>query len=233
MNVTMTIQPTQKGRRNSNAYSRQRDERIAWVLERHPATARMLVEIGLFSSVARARKRLRRLVAKGKIRLAGTVSLKDGRPEHLYCCGQWLKVDNLLHEAQLTCVCFKTHADEIRRGPDEVDPFIRPDVEFLIGGQRYFLELDRGTISYPTIIQTHFARYTMCTDTVLWVCPTLSRIEGLRRRARNFQADMLFTTFDLAVRNPHGMIWINAEGKKLALPCSEKEAQKGGIKPSS
>jgi hypothetical protein len=233
MKVHMTTQPTQKDGRNSNAYARQRDERIAWVLERHPTTARMLVEIGLFTSAARARKRLRRLVTKGKLRLAGTVSLRDGRPEHLYCCGQWLKADNLLHEAQLTCVCFKTHADEIRRGSDEVDPFIRPDAEFFICGQRYFLELDRGTISYPTIMRTHFARYSMCTDTVLWVCPTVARMEGLRRRARTFQADMLFTTFDLAVRNPHAMIWINVEGTKITLPRGEKEVQKRGIKPSS
>src|SRR5688572_6546499 len=122
---------------NNNAFARLRDGRILWLLERHPTTARMLVEIGFFRTKARASKRLRRLVERKKLRLVGTVSMSDGRPEHVYARGMHVKADNVLHEVQVSRVCFEIDADEVRRGPGEVDPALRPDAELLINGQRY------------------------------------------------------------------------------------------------
>ncbi len=52
-------------------------------------------------------------------------------PEHVYGRGRW-KTDNLLHEVELTRLCLKIDADEVRRGLGEVDPLIRPDAELLI-----------------------------------------------------------------------------------------------------
>src|SRR5438105_1780461 len=47
---------------SSNALARKRDAAILWLLERHPVTAQMLVEIGFFRSKRKATKRLGRLV---------------------------------------------------------------------------------------------------------------------------------------------------------------------------
>lgn len=223
----MTTIPSPDRQPDSSAFASQRDTQILWLLERHPATAGMLSEIQLFRSKARASKRLNRLVEKKQLRLAGTVSLKDGRPEHVYCRGHGVKGDNVLHEVQISRLCFKTHADEVRRGPDGVDTELRPDAEFLINGQRYLLEFDNGTMGLREIIQTRFSKYRFCRYLVLWVCATQARMEGLRRRAEMIRATALFTTLDLALRDPHATIWVDFDGEAAALPRGGKGSPKG------
>jgi hypothetical protein len=204
--------------RSSNALGRERDAQILWLLERHPATAEMLVRIGLFRTTARAAKRLRRLLEKRQIRQAGTVSLTDGRPQHVYCRCRWLKADNLLHEVQISRICFRIHADAVRRGPGDVDRDLRPDAELLIGGRRYLLEFDHGTMSYQVVVQTRFEKYRACRDLVLWVCATQARMEGLRKLAEVIRETALFTTLDLALRDPHAAVWTDFDGETAALP---------------
>ena len=82
----------------------------------------MLIEIGFFRSKRKATKRLARLVQRKQLRLAGTVCLWNGRPQHVYCRNHWVKADTLLHEVQLSRVCFKIHADEVRRAGGAVRP---------------------------------------------------------------------------------------------------------------
>src|SRR5438876_1120137 len=93
---------------NGNAVARSRDAAVLWLLARHPATAAMLVGIGLFPNRRKAGKRLRRLVQRKRLRLLGTVSLKGGRPEHVYGKGRW-NATNLHDEVQLTRVCLRIH----------------------------------------------------------------------------------------------------------------------------
>jgi hypothetical protein len=218
-------------RQSSNAFARQRDAQILWLLERHPATAGMLVEVGIFTSKSRASRRLYRLVQRKKLRIAGTVALKDGRPEQVYCRSRWVKPDTLTHEVQISRLCFKIHADDIRRGPAEVDAFLRPDAELVIDGRRFLFECDRGTMSYQTVAEKRLVKYTFTTDSVLWVCSTPTRMEGLRSRAGIIRGTALFTTMDQALRNPHAAIWINCDGECVALPRangrSAKEADRG------
>src|SRR4051794_3329935 len=98
--------------RHSIQFSRERDARISWLLDMHPVTAAMLVKIGWFPSKNKALKRLNRLLRRERLRLVGTVSQKVGRPEHVYC--RWTpKVDHLLHEVQLTQLCFRLDAEQI------------------------------------------------------------------------------------------------------------------------
>src|SRR4051812_31805966 len=115
-------------RQSSNAVGRARDAQVLWLLRSHPATAGMLVEVGLFPGKRRALRRLSRLRERGQVRCVGVVSLKDGRPEQVYGAGRWMaKADTLFHEVQITRVLLKTHADEVRRGPGQVDREILPD----------------------------------------------------------------------------------------------------------
>jgi hypothetical protein len=226
----MVLALATSGQRNSTEFARKRDALILWLLERHPATARMLVEIGLFPTPKKARQRLARLARRRFVRLLGTISLSAGRPEHVYGRARWMmKGDTLRHEVLITRLCLRINADEIRRGPGEVDADIRPDAELLINGQRYFLEMDLGTMSYADIVRKRFAKYRPARDLVLWVCPTASRLEGLRRHAEVLREVALFTTLDQAYSHPHTAVWIDFDGERAALP----EAQQGGVKPGA
>jgi hypothetical protein len=220
----------------SNARARQRDALLLWLLLRHPATAGMLAEIGIFPSRKKATRRLRKLQRRRLVRCLGSVALKDGRPEHVYARGRW-KSDNLLHEVQLTRVCLKLDADELRRGVGQVDPTLRPDAELRINGDRYLLEMDLGTMSYPDIVRKRFIRYRECSDLVLWVSPTEHRMEGLRRHADMLRAIALFTTLERAVGDPHGAIWTDVDGRRAALPRASqggvRTGDKGGAKGGS
>src|SRR5437763_12922017 len=110
----MTSSPASSGSNSSNRFARTRDARIRWLLDMHPVTAAMLVRVGWFPSKNKALKRLNRLVAKKRIRLVGTVCRKSGRPENVYC--RWTpKLDQLLHEVELTEQCFRLDAEKILR----------------------------------------------------------------------------------------------------------------------
>jgi hypothetical protein len=207
--------------KESSALARKRDAAVLWILSRHPATAALLVGIGLFPNRKKASKRLHRLAERKKLRLLGTVSLKGGRPEHVYGRGHW-NTTNLMHEVLLTKVCLKIDAAEIRRGHGEVDASLRPDAELRIGGRRFFLELDCGTMGYADVVRKRYSRYVGCSDLILWVCPTPSRMEGLRRHATMIRSIALFTTLDQVLANPHGPVWIDCDGVCAALPRSTK-----------
>src|SRR5262245_43785737 len=106
--------------RQSNAYGRRRDALVERLLAMHPATAAMLVTLGWFPSKNKALRRLRVLARRSRVRLAGSVCRKGGRPEHVYC--RWRpKPDQLLHEVGLTEVCLRLDAGKILRGPGVSD----------------------------------------------------------------------------------------------------------------
>lgn len=215
--AVMTAVPTTSSTRNNNRFARERDALILRLLDHHPATASMLASIGLFPTRKKASERLARLTKRGRVRLLGTVSLGDGRPQHVYGRGR-CKRDNLLHEVQLTRVCLRIQAEEVRRGSGEVDGTLLPDAELVINGKQYFLEMDCGTMSYSQVVRDRFLKYRFAEQLVLWVCPTDARREGLRRHAEMNRATALFTTFAEAVTNPHAPIWVDFDGGRAALP---------------
>jgi hypothetical protein len=212
------------GLRHSNRFARQRDERICWLLGRHPVTAAMLVQIGMFSTKNKALKRLRRLASRRRIRLVGTVWQHTGRPEHVYCRYR-PKPDHLLHEIQLTAVCLRLDAGKIDRGPHVTDKEVRPDAEVWISGRLYYLELDRGSMRYAQIAR-RFRQYERCPHLSLWICATPERLEGMRTRAESLRHTALFTTFAEALATPHGDIWRDFAGGRAALP-REQEGKAG------
>ena len=96
----MPTQPEQH-RPSSNAFARERDRKVLWLLERHPATAGILVQLGIFPSRKKASKRLARLAKRKYLLFHGTASIKGGGPEQVYGRGFW-KADNLAQEV-LVC----------------------------------------------------------------------------------------------------------------------------------
>jgi hypothetical protein len=208
--------------RHSLARARERDARIGWLLDSHPVTAAMLVRLGLFPNRNKALRRLNRLVARKRIHLVGTVSRGIGRPEHVFC--RWgPKVNQLLHEIELTELCFRLDAGTIRRGAQVTDRR-RPDAEVCIGGRLYLWEHDRGTEGLAQIAR-RFQQYEDSPHLVLWVCPTQARMESLRKGAEKLRHVALFTTFAQALASPHGEIWRDYQGQKAALPRESYQKQ--------
>jgi hypothetical protein len=198
-------------------FARERDARILWLLESHPVTAAMLVGLGWFPSRNKALKRLRRLAARKRIRCVGSVARTGGRPEHVYC--RWRpKPDQLQHEVGLTELCLRLHAGRILRGPHVTDRRVLPDAEVWIGGVVYYLEFDRGTMSYQQIVRVRFRKYRDCPHLCLWVCSSDARREGLRARAEPLRSTALFAAAADALATPHGSVWIDFGGRRASLP---------------
>ncbi len=214
--------------RHSIGFARQRDARVCWLLDTHPATAAVLVGLGLFPSRNKALKRLRRLVERRRVRLVGTVCRKAaGRPEHVWC--RWRpKVDQLLHEVELTELLLRLDVGALLRGPHLADTQVRPDAELRLNGRRYYLELDRGTISYRQVAR-RFQKYESCPQLSLWICATEERMEGMRQRAGHLRHTALFTTYAEALASPHGEIWRDFRGGKASLP--REGGEKAGYNP--
>ncbi len=209
-------QPLTVPSRQRIAVARERDARVCWLLAQHPVTAAMLLSLGWFPNRKKALRRLRRLVSQNRIRLIGTVSRKHGRPEQVYC--RWRpKVDQLIHEVELTELCLRLDAGKILRGPHVTDGVIRPDAEVWITGRLYYLELDRGTMSYAQI-ERRFRKYENSPHLVLWVCSSPERMEVFRQRAERIRHVALFTTSSEALASPHGSIWQDYRGDHVSLP---------------
>ena len=201
----------------SNAFARERDARVCWLLDNHPTTAAMLVRLGWFPSRNKALKRLNRLVARKRLKLVGTVARTGGRPEHVY--SRWRpKPDLLLHEVELTELCLKLHAGRILRGPHVADSRVLPDAQLWISGVLYYLELDRGTMSYQQVVRDRFRKYRDCPHLCLWLCSSEARREGLRSRAEGLRTTALFATVVDALALPHGPIWLDYAGGWATLP---------------
>jgi hypothetical protein len=202
---------------DGHTFSRARDARVCWLLAQHPVTAAMLASLGWFPSAAKARRRLRVLARRKRVRLIGTVARRAGRPEHVWC-GWTPKVDQLLHEVELTDLCLRLDAGEVRRGPHVRDKGLRADAELWINGQLYSLELDRATSGYDRVVSRRFVLYRSRPQLSLWVCPTPARRDGLRLRAKDLRATALFATLADALASPHGPVWLDHGGQRAALP---------------
>jgi hypothetical protein len=200
----------------STAFARRRDALVLALLDQHPATADDLAGLGWFPSPAKAARRLARLAARGKVRLVGTVALKPGRPQHVYC--RWrVKADALAHEVLLTRVCLKLHATRVLRGPRVQHRDVRADAEVWVGGRLFFLELDRGTMGHAQLAR-RYATYAGRPEFVLWVCSTRERREAMRERAEAIRSTALFATLADAVADPHAAVWLDFSGRAVALP---------------
>lgn len=208
----------------SSAFCRLRDAQVCALLRTHPVTAGMLVALGWFPGKKVALRRLRRLCGRKRIRLVGSISRRAGRPEHVYC-GHQPKGDQLRHEVELTELCLRLDAGKIDRGPRVTDAARRPDAEVWVNGRLYYLELDRGSMGYAQI-ERRFRAYQGCPHLVLWVCPSVQRAEEFRRRAGSIREIALFTTLSEALGNPHGEVWVDYAGDRVALP-REHPAGKG------
>ena len=128
----------------------------------------------------------------------------------------------MLHEVELTQLCLILHAGRIHRGPLIENAGLRPDAEMWIDGELFYLEWDRGTMSYAQVARHRFPKYEPCRQLVLWVCSSQTRRDGLRTRAGSIRHAALFATAADALASPHGEIWLDHGGHRAALPRQSK-----------
>jgi hypothetical protein len=170
--------------------------------------------------VRKARKRLHRLALRRRIRCVGMVCRKRGRPELVYA--RWSpKNDQLLHEVELTSLCFRLDVGAIRRGPVLRHHPQRPDAELLLRGVPILLEWDRHTMT-TTQIEARYRLYESCPHLSLWVCPSVERMEQLRGLGQRLRATALWTTHAQALADPYGCIWMDAQGQLASLPREQR-----------
>lgn len=213
------VHPSDAGRHPSSLErGRERDDRICWLLREHPVTARQLVDLSWFGSKNKALARLRKLARRGRIHLVGTLSRRGGRPEHVYC--RWRpRPQALIHELDLTELCLRLPAEILRRGPGGADRVVLPDAEAVIGGEVYYIELDRGTMCHAQMTR-RFRLYEGCPHFSLWVCATAQRREEMRRLAGSLRATALFATLGEVMAAPRGAVWWGVAAGPVALPTS-------------
>lgn len=173
----------------------------------------MLVMLGLFPNLDRARRRLRRMWERGEIGFMRSVELPDGRRTLVYAKFQ---ITNPLHELQLTDVCLKVKADEIRR-LHAVDQRFNADAEVVIDQKVFYVELDRGTEGYAQV-RKQMKNYQDANADVLWIVPTITRMNGMMKGTTS--GNLWFTTYAQSL-TPHAEVWVNVHGEVAALPMPQ------------
>ena len=150
----------------------------------------------------------------------------EGRPERVFCNGFEPQRNHLKHEVWLTDFLLPyDEYSEMKRG-NEVDQKIRPDAEMEMGNEKYFVELDTGTVHHPKQ-RKRWKRYSTVKDEFLLVV-TLSKIrmKNLITNADGVRSIALFTTLAEAIADPYGEIWRDCLGKECAaIPRPEAAAK--------
>ena len=171
---------------------RQRDKWLAETLKEGPTTISQLVRLGVFTNRQTSSLRLSKLRKRKRVKVIGTVQFHEGRPLDVYYIGS-LKIDWLYHETRLSEFLLRV-ADRCARGND-VDQRLLPDATAWIKGRELHVELDTGEVPYSRVLK-RYDDYALQQSDVLWIAPTESRMEGLRRRAEAISDIAMFTTYE-------------------------------------
>lgn len=107
--------------------------------------------------------------------------------------GGWKpQATQLLHEVLLTGELIRFPFVHVNRGKF-VDSLILPDATLFIGPHLspVHVELDRSTEGYTAVKSRIYKAYRSCPEPVIWIAPTKTRMDGIRRHA-NPIADRAF-----------------------------------------
>jgi hypothetical protein len=215
-----SARPADGGTNACREAARERDEKVFYVTKRHPVTAKMLTWLRLFPNVRKARKRLKKLCDKGRMKVVSMVMLPGhiGHPEFLYH-RYHLAANKGQHEAEVSDIVLRISATDIRRLYDVCA--LQPDAEIVIGDDTYYFELDRDTHNHKDS-RERLAVFRDCPNPVLWVAPSEARVKELMRMAKVEGVDKVcwFATYDQA-RRPHEPVWRSVDNLTIALPRAQ------------
>lgn len=138
-----------------------------------------------------------------------------GRPERVYCNSWKPKADQLRHEVLLTDFLLCYPESDVLRGW-LVNRRIRPDAEMTWKDRLFYVEFDTGHESYSQVRRRQRV-YSGIQDILLYVTLTKTRMAGLIRNSRAVKSIALFTTLELAKRDPFGPIWTSSNGRQGSI----------------
>ena len=132
---------------------------------------------------------------------------EEGRPERVFSNRLHPKVDNLKHDVLLTNFLLPyDNFSEIKRG-NNADKETQADAVMEMASQKYYVELDTGTVSHPKQ-RKRWKRYQHVTqDFLLVVTSSTTRMNNLIEQAYGVRSIALFTTLKQAISDPFGSIW--------------------------
>ena len=189
-------------------------ERVIELVEKHVILTRHVIP--LFPCRATAYRAVAGLRRQRRLRAIGHALMETtGRPEIAYCNSWKPKADQLRHEVWVTDFLLCYPDAEIVRGW-RVDRHIRPDAEMQLRGQKFYVELDSGEQSHRQVRDRQLA-YASVRDFLLYVTLSERRLTGLIKHAESVRHIALFTTLERVVADPHGPVWVDCQGKTVAI----------------
>ena len=149
----------------------------------------------------------------------------EGRPERVFCNGYEPQRNHLKHEVWLPDFLLPYDEYSVMRRGNDVDQRIRPDAEMEMDDQKYFVELDTGTVHHPKQ-RKRWKRYDKVADEfLLVVTSSKKRMKNLISSADGVRSIALFTTLKEAIENPFGEIWHDCSGSPpAAVPKPQTKA---------
>lgn len=160
------------------------------------------------------RKRLNILEKRGLVKRQGSVNL-TGAWEFLWYCGD---IQSEQHEAEMTEIQLGIEVDEIYRLTD-TRLGLHEDGDIVFGDQIIPWEHECSGKLTNSQIKEKMNRYG--DQPVLWTSTSPTNLDRLTRFCPSDKH--LFTTYDLAVEDFHGEIWVDRKGKRFSLPYSHRE----------
>ncbi len=198
---------------NFNRFGKQRTEEALVQLATIPLTPRQAVKRGLWPSAEIARRVLNKLRKRGRIKRIGDVNL-FGNDEFLWYRGN---IQHRQHEAEITEIQLGIKAQEVRR-LYEVDPEVRMDAVIVSNGVEIPWEHESSEKLNIRQIKEKMDRYG--DKLVVWTCMSKTWLDKLTRFATSDKH--MFTTFEHAVDDFHGPIWVDRHGNRFSLHLEDQ-----------
>ena len=145
-----------------------------------------------------------------KTRHLGTIQHGNGRPLDVY---GWHRTPNRQHEVKITDIANRYGGDWVRydTGPEKADWVM------VVNGQRYFGEMDTGSISVKTVQKRLLKAYAKCEDLVLFVTSSRKRLDAIRNGLQDLAHIVLYAVFSDVLETPHGDIWTDYYGELTSI----------------
>jgi hypothetical protein len=205
---------------NNNAIGHQRNDQVLQLFRLgYKATAKQLVQAGIFPSEERARRKMN-VLEKRKSSPVKHHGWYDDNGVMVKVWGIGHAGPNLAHRVELLNLALKLDVDDVligKRIPKDWRLKYDPDYVVVLNGRDpFFGEHDRASEDLDQV-QARMKKLRDCPFDVLWDCPSEQRIGELIGEAPNNKH--WFTTFAQATTNPHEKTaWKNAIGETAGVP---------------
>ena len=206
-------------------------------LKVHPATTLDLVDLGFYKNVDCAYQSLKRLEDRRKInRIGFDTSNEVGGRSPIIFSARYISTAMSDHEYKLTKFCLLFSMRWIRG--KFTNRLIRPDAE-TFEGQKFYIELDNNTERTRALYKRikvyeqnkHLFHGEKNDAGVVWLCPSLERLEQIRQLTKSIENFCLFAVLDDVLADPDGEHFYTLDGHcvRLGIPLVKRLDGTGAV----